>query len=111
MKEHGWSDKDTWGREVKISKAAKAKLDAVPSRTEGCRAERALTRPLPLKEWSKLGVRTTTGAALPGGAIDASIVTDGARYFLVYRNYEALLKYNCATSYAISIGMLSDRLK
>ena len=84
---------------------------AVPRRTEGCRAERALTTPLPLKEWSKIGVRTTAGAVLPGGAIDASMVTDGARYFLVYRNYEALLKYNCATSYAISIGMLSDRLK
>jgi membrane-bound lytic murein transglycosylase B len=39
------------------------------------------------------------------------MVTDGARYFLVYPNYEALLAYNCATSYAISIGMLSDRLK
>ncbi len=39
------------------------------------------------------------------------MVTDGSRYFLVYRNYEALLAYNCATSYAISIGMLSDRLK
>jgi membrane-bound lytic murein transglycosylase B len=111
LKEHGWSDKGTWGREVKLSKAAKAKLDAVPRRPEGCRAERALTTPLSLKDWAKLGVRTTAGAALPGGAIDASIVTDGARYFLVYRNYEALLKYNCATSYAISIGMLSDRLK
>ena len=111
LKEHGWSAKGTWGREVKISKAAKAKLDALPRRTEGCRAERALTTPLPLKEWAKLGVRTTDGAALPAGAIDASIVTDGARYFLVYPNYEALLKYNCATSYAISIGMLSDRLK
>ena len=111
LKEHGWSASGTWGREVKISKTAKAKLDALPHRTEGCRAERALTTPLPLKEWTKLGVRTTAGAPLPGGTIDASIVTDGARYFLVYRNYEALLKDNCATSYAISIGMLSDRLK
>jgi membrane-bound lytic murein transglycosylase B len=56
-------------------------------------------------------VRTTAGTALPGGALEASMVTDGSRYFLVYRNYEALLAYNCATSYAISIGMLSDRLK
>jgi membrane-bound lytic murein transglycosylase B len=111
LKEHGWSDKATWGREVKVSKAVKAKVDALPHRPEGCRAERALTTPLPLKEWARLGVRTTAGAALPAGAIDASMVTDGARYFLVYKNYEALLAYNCATSYAISIGMLSDRLK
>lgn len=111
LKEHGWSDNATWGREVKVSKAARAKVAALPRRPEGCRAERALTKPIPLKEWSKLGVRTTAGSALPSGAIDASMVTDGARYFLVYRNYEALLAYNCATSYAISIGMLSDRLK
>jgi membrane-bound lytic murein transglycosylase B len=111
LKEHGWSDKATWGREVKVSKAAKAKIAALPHRPEGCRAERALTTPLPLKEWTKLGVRTTAGTALPAAAIDASMVTDGARYFLVYKNYEALLAYNCATSYAISIGMLSDRLK
>jgi membrane-bound lytic murein transglycosylase B len=111
LKEHGWSDKATWGREVKVPKTAKAKVAALPRRPEGCRAERALTKPLPLKEWARLGVRTTTGTALPAGAIDASMVTDGARYFLVYKNYEALLAYNCATSYAISIGMLSDRLK
>ena len=84
----------------------------MPRRREGCRAERALTKPLPLKEWTKLGVRTTAGGGAAGAApIDASMVSDGARYFLVYPNYEALLKYNCATSYAISIGMLSDRLK
>jgi membrane-bound lytic murein transglycosylase B len=111
LKEHGWSDTLTWGREVKLSKAARAKVAALPRRPEGCRAERALTKPIPLKEWSRLGVRTTAGTALPAGAIDASMVTDGARYFLVYKNYEALLAYNCATSYAISIGMLSDRLK
>jgi len=111
LKEHGWSDKSTWGREVKVPKAARARVSAVPHRPEGCRAVRALTKPLPLKEWSKMGVRTLAGSALPASALDASMVTDGARFFLVYPNYEALLAYNCATSYAISIGMLSDRLK
>jgi membrane-bound lytic murein transglycosylase B len=32
------------------------------------------------------------------------------RFFLVYGNYEALLKYNCANSYAVTIGLLSDQL-
>jgi len=111
LKEHGWSDKSTWGREVKVSKAVKARVDAVPRRPEGCRAVRALSKPMSLKEWNKLGVRTLGGSALPAGSVDASMVGDGARYFLVYPNYEALLAYNCATSYAISIAMLSDRLK
>jgi len=111
LKEHGWSEKATWGREVKVSKTVKPKVDALPRRSEGCRAERALTEPMPMKSWAKLGVRTMSGGALPSAAMDASLVTDGARYFLVYKNYEALLAYNCATSYAISIGMLADRLK
>ena len=111
LKEHGWSDRSTWGREVKVPAASRARVAAVAKRPEGCRAVRALTKPLPLREWSKLGVRTLGGGALPAAAVDASMVSDGARYFLVYSNYEALLAYNCATSYAISIGMLSDRLK
>jgi len=111
LREHGWSDQTTWGREVKVPKAARTAIGKLPRREEGCRAERALTAPKPLKEWRKLGVRTAAGGPLPGGAIDASLVTDGARYFLVYKNYEALLAYNCATSYAISIGMLSDTIR
>ena len=54
---------------------------------------------------------TLSGGALPTSTLEASLVTDGSRYFLVYKNYEAILAYNCATSYAISIGMLSDRIK
>lgn len=111
LKEHGWTDKTTWGREVKVPKAARKSIDALPRRDEGCRAERALTRPMPLKAWRKLGLLTTAGKPFPAAALDASLITDGSRYFLVYRNYEALLAYNCATSYAISIGMLADRLK
>jgi membrane-bound lytic murein transglycosylase B len=111
LREHGWTDKTTWGREVKVPKSARAAIGALPRRDVGCRAERALTTPKPMKAWRKLGLRTTAGAPVPSGALEASLVTDGSRYFLVYKNYEALLAYNCATSYAISIGVLSDRLK
>jgi peptidoglycan lytic transglycosylase B len=111
LQEHGWTDKMTWGREVKVPKASFAEVKAVPQRAEGCRAERALTTPRSLKDWRKMGLRTMGGAPIPTGTTDASLVTDGSRYFLVYSNYEALLAYNCATSYAISIGMLADRLR
>jgi membrane-bound lytic murein transglycosylase B len=111
LREHGWSEATTWGREVKVPKASLAAVRALPRREADCRAERALTELKPLKEWRKLGVRTLAGTPLPAGALDASLVTDGTRYFLVYRNYDALLAYNCATSYAISVGLLSDRLK
>jgi membrane-bound lytic murein transglycosylase B len=108
LKEHGWSDKSTWGREVRVSKAVKAKVDALPRRPEGCRAVRALTKPMPLKAWNKLGVRTLGGGALPAGSVDASMVGDGSRYFLVYPNYEAILAYNCSHRYALSVAILAD---
>jgi membrane-bound lytic murein transglycosylase B len=111
LQEHGWTDKTTWGREVKVPKASLAAVRAVPRREAGCRAVRALTTPMPLKAWRKVGLRTTGGAPIPVAPTEASLVTDGSRYFLVYPNYEALLAYNCATSYAISIGILADRLK
>jgi membrane-bound lytic murein transglycosylase B len=41
----------------------------------------------------------------------ASLVTAGTRDFLVYDNYEAILGYNCAHTYALSVALLSDRLK
>ncbi len=30
--------------------------------------------------------------------------------FLVYRNYRAILGYNCAHLYALTVGVLADRL-
>ncbi|HEY7497896.1 MAG TPA: lytic murein transglycosylase [Vicinamibacterales bacterium] len=111
LHEHGWTEQTTWGREVIVPKASRKAIASVPKRENGCRAERALTKPLPLKDWKKLGVRALGGGPLPTGPLPASLVTDGSRFFLVYQNYEAILAYNCATSYAISIGMLADRLK
>jgi membrane-bound lytic murein transglycosylase B len=111
LREHGWTEGTAWGREVRVPKTAIAAIKAMPRREEGCRAERALTTARPLTEWRKLGLRTLGGAPLPAATLQASMIGDGTRYFLVYHNYEALLAYNCATSYAISVGMLADRLK
>jgi membrane-bound lytic murein transglycosylase B len=95
---------------VKVPAAARAKVDAVPLRGEGCRAKRLMTTPLPLDEWRRMGLRTATGAVLPRGKLAASLVPAGKRYFLVYGNYEALLGYNCAHSYALSVAILSERI-
>ena len=48
---------------------------------------------------------------LPASAtIQASLIRDESRAFLVYSNYEALLDYNCAHTYALSVALLADRL-
>jgi membrane-bound lytic murein transglycosylase B len=107
----GWSKGGRWGREVRISKAVMARIDrGVPMRTSGCRARREMTLARPLAEWRKLGVRLASGAALPVAKIEASLVRGQKRHFLVYDNYDALLDYNCSNSYAVAVGVLSDRI-
>lgn len=111
LQQHGWTEGQLWGREVRVPEGIRKKLDALPRRTEGCRAERLMTLPLPLKEWRALGLRTASGRALPRADMEASLVTAGSHFYLVYRNYAALLGYNCAHSYALSIALLAERLR
>jgi membrane-bound lytic murein transglycosylase B len=66
-------------------------------------------RPLPI--WSESGVRLKTGRPLPASDLPASLVEINGRSFLVYPNYETILDYNCAHLYALSVGMLADRLQ
>jgi membrane-bound lytic murein transglycosylase B len=111
LKAHGWSADTTWGREVRLPPSGiDALRDEVGLRTQGCRAEREMTNELPLAKWQALGVRTTTGGALPSADFDASLIHTGSRAFLVYGNYEAILQYNCAHSYALAVALLSNQL-
>lgn len=111
LQQHGWTKGQTWGREVQMSPAVREKADALPRRTEGCRAERLMTTAWPLDWWQRLGARTLGGAPLPKADVAASLVEAGRRTFLVYRNYDALLDYNCAHTYALSVALLADRLR
>ncbi len=65
----------------------------------------------PLSAWRKMGVKTVGGAPVPSSAVQASLVRAGTRSFLLYSNYDAILGYNCAHTYALSVALLSDRMK
>jgi membrane-bound lytic murein transglycosylase B len=111
MTEHGWKAGQTWGREVMVPREAAKKIATEVERRSGsCVARRDMTVALPMAEWQKRGVRLTNGAALPKTDFTASLVSGSSRHFLVYDNYDALLEYNCAHSYAISVALLADRL-
>jgi len=110
LKQHGWNKEESWGREVKLAGKARTDAEAVPVREAGCRAERAMTDPMPLKTWRKMGVKTMAGALVPASAREAALVRAGKRTFLLYSNYNAILAYNCAHTYALSVALLSDRL-
>jgi membrane-bound lytic murein transglycosylase B len=113
LKGFDWQHDETWGREVRVSPAARARVtEEVKMRTDGCFAIRNMTERRDLEDWAEWGVRRADGTPLPRADVDASLVTTGdQRTFLVYRNYEAILGYNCAHYYALSVAMLADRLQ
>ena len=112
LKAHGWAADRTWGREVRLPAEG---LDAVRERAglraSGCRAEREMTNRLPLADWQNMGLRTAAGAALPKVDLEASLLHTGKRAYLLYPNYEALLEYNCAHSYALAVALLADQIR
>jgi membrane-bound lytic murein transglycosylase B len=111
LRGHGWTADERWGRRIRIPAAAEAGLEeAIVPRDSGCSAVRDLSAPLPLNQWRRLGVRLVSGQPLPASAIPASLLRTGGHAYLVYRNYEAVLGYNCAHAYALSVTLLSDRL-
>jgi membrane-bound lytic murein transglycosylase B len=109
--ENGWQTGERWGREVRVPAAAAKKIDAaVPLQSSGCEAIRDMTKPLTVAEWRRLGVTWPDGRPLPSASMEASLVRAGSRSFLAYPNYQALLRYNCAHTYALSIATLADRV-
>jgi membrane-bound lytic murein transglycosylase B len=112
LEEWGWDDEFTWGREVRVTPEVKARIDReVAKRTEGCFAMRNMTERVPLTEWQRLGVRLPGGGALPKSDVKAGLVTTDRRMFLVYENYDAILRYNCAHYYALTVALLADQIR
>jgi membrane-bound lytic murein transglycosylase B len=112
LKGFGWNDKETWGREVKVPASARDKIaESIPRRSEGCYAIRNMTTRVPLDRWRKLGVTRVDGGPLPDADVPAGLVDVGERTFLVYPNYDAILGYNCAHYYALTVALLADRLR
>jgi len=111
LKGFGWKSDETWGREVKVNADASRAIATIPKRTDGCYAQRNMTERRPLAQWQKIGVRRVDGGALPKANIQAGLVDVGERKFLVYSNYDAIIAYNCAHYYALTVGLLADRLK
>jgi membrane-bound lytic murein transglycosylase B len=112
LKERGWVKGQRWGREVSLPTASADRVaTAVPLRMAGgCTAVRDMTEARPLSAWAALGVRQKNGSALPASDIPASLVRVDTHRFLVYANYETLLEYNCAHTYALSVAFLADRI-
>jgi membrane-bound lytic murein transglycosylase B len=111
VKGHGWIAGESWGREVTATADVSRRIARDVAHREGsCKATRDMTVALPLKTWQASGVRLAGGKPLPAADLDASLIAGTKRRFLVYRNYDALLEYNCANAYALGVALLSERI-
>jgi len=110
-----WLIDSTWGREVKPPKNIEYIYPSLKQdNPKGCGAVKRRSIAKSLTEWSNLGFKTIENKQLPQRKnLEARLVApDGlkGRMFLVYPNYKNILYYNCSSYYAISIGLLSDKI-
>jgi membrane-bound lytic murein transglycosylase B len=101
LKQSGWRAGESWGEEVRLPETF-AYEDADTDVRK------------PVAEWARLGVVKISGEALlDSGEQGAIFLPAGYRgpAFLVRSNFNVILRYNAATSYALAIGLLSDGLK
>ncbi|UJF19938.1 lytic murein transglycosylase [Vibrio sp. SS-MA-C1-2] len=98
LKQVGWDDKYIWGRQV-----------IVPERLNHLKNETKK-----LVEWQYLGVRRSNKMVLPKADIEARLIQpDGGNgvSYLVYGNYEALLRWNRSHYFALAVSNLADNIK
>ncbi len=114
LTQNGWRPGEPWGYKVKLPADFdfnQVKLEKTP---KGCRALRYLSRKQNLVDWQKLGFTPSVAGSDSGfeqyplallepeeGSLETWLVAD---------NYRAILDYNCANKYALSIGLLADML-
>jgi membrane-bound lytic murein transglycosylase B len=107
LNKHGWVRGQRWGREVIVPRGGDI---SVARRDGSCQATRDMSVALSLSEWQRLGVRLAHGRPLSQANFPASLLLGSSRSFLLYDNYDALLAYNCAHGYALSVALLADRI-
>lgn len=98
LKNVGWDDELTWGRKVKLP----ADFDYSFEKQEFF-----------LAEWQQKGVRAVGGGNLPDKPLKTKLILPegkGKDAFLVYSNYESILKWNRSNFFAVAVGSLADAL-
>ena len=102
LSKSGWRADQTWGRPVSLPENFSRKF-----------LGRKLKKPL--SEWQQLGVRKLSGQDLPKGNLLSSIIRpekgEIGPAFVIYNNYEVILKWNRSNYFATAVGTLSDKIK
>ncbi len=97
---NGWRFGQTWGREVRL-----------PEGIDPALAERKARKSL--ADWQALGVRRADGGDLPARELEAMLVLPagaGGPAYLVYDNFETILKWNRSIFFGLAVGRLADQI-
>ena len=100
LRRSGWITGAPWGHEIEL-----------PDGFDFSRAGRRQKRPL--KTWAALGIKRADGGALEDDDRMAAVLLPAGATgpaFLVYKNFDVILRYNQAIHYALAIGHLADRM-
>ncbi len=100
LKSEGWDGNMGWGIAVSLPKESKVEWGEMKER-------------LPLATWKKFGVRQRNGSMLTGIKEEARLIlldNDPASAYLVYPNFDVIMKWNRSTYFATTVGLLSDAI-
>ncbi|TQV82979.1 lytic murein transglycosylase [Aliikangiella coralliicola] len=96
----GWQSDKSWGRQVKLTQ---------PFATYQIGKKHKQS----LKQWQALGVRRYDLRDLPEVNIDAYLIAPGGekgRIYLVYQNFDVIMRWNRSHYFATGVGYLADRI-
>lgn len=102
LKQHGWKKNYTWGRQVRIPEKLKSEWIGL-----GKHQGQALSH------WHQLGVVKYNNTPLPKVNVQAWLIApDGnkGRHYLVYHNFQTLMKWNRSSYFGLSVCYLSERI-
>jgi membrane-bound lytic murein transglycosylase B len=96
----GWKTGFKWGREVSLPKVFDYQLAGKDRRQ-------------PVSFWAKEGVRSASGHELAHSDVQSSLLIPSGHMgptFLVYDNFDIILRWNNSEYYGIAVGHLADRI-
>ncbi len=100
LAESGWIKDQTWGRQVKLTQPF-----------ENYQMGKAHKKTL--ADWQALGVRRSDLTDLPNVDIQGYLIAPGGekgRIYLVYNNFDVLMRWNRSHYFATGVGYLADRV-
>ncbi len=102
LRRSGWKKDQTWGYEVEL-----------PIGFNYRRAGKSKSKRRSIASWQKIGIRRMNLKNFPRPSDRANLILPAGSKgpaFLVLRNFRAVLRYNNAIAYALSVGHLADKI-